>query len=74
MRKRLAIYREHTGRSDLDLAKALRGFALLKEAAGEVEPARFLWLEARSLYEAAHVQGGVQESDAHLELPLCGGR
>jgi tetratricopeptide (TPR) repeat protein len=62
----LAIYREHGETSVLDFANAIRGFALLREDAGETMQARLLWQEAKGLYEAAKVQPGVQESDSHL--------
>jgi tetratricopeptide (TPR) repeat protein len=63
----LRIYREHTETSPLDLANAIRGFALLRADAGETEQAKGLWQEARSLYRAADVEPGVQESDAQIE-------
>lgn len=64
----LTIYREHGETSHLDLANAIRGFALLRGAAGETEQAKSLWQEARNLYNAANVPPGVQESDAQIEL------
>jgi tetratricopeptide (TPR) repeat protein len=63
----LEIYREHSGTSPLDLANAVRGFALLRAAAGETEEAKALWQEAGKLYDAANVQPGVQESTAQIE-------
>ena len=63
----LRIYREHTETSHLDLANAIRGYALLKADADETEQAMALWQEARSLYSAANVQPGVQESDVRIE-------
>jgi tetratricopeptide (TPR) repeat protein len=63
----LTIYREHSETSLLDLANAIRGFALLRADAGETEQAKSLWQEARTLYSAAAVQPGVQESDAQIE-------
>jgi tetratricopeptide (TPR) repeat protein len=62
----LAIYRDHNETSHLDLANAIRGFALLKEDAGEAAPAMSLWQEARELYNAANVQPAVQECDARI--------
>jgi tetratricopeptide (TPR) repeat protein len=64
----LRIYREHPETPPLDLANAIRGFALLRVAAGENGPARSLWQEARSLYQAEDIQAGVDESDAQLAL------
>ena len=63
----LKIYREQMETSHLDLANAIRGFALLRADADETEQAGALWREARSLYSAAKVQPGVQESDAQIE-------
>ncbi|PYV81016.1 MAG: hypothetical protein DMG93_16895 [Acidobacteria bacterium] len=63
----LTIYRTHSETPTLDLANAIRGFALLIENAGETEHAISLWREARSLYEVVNVQAGVQESDDHIK-------
>jgi hypothetical protein len=54
----------------LDLANAIRGFAILCGDAGRTEEARQLWMEARDLYAAVGVKEGVRESSrwlAHLE-------
>jgi tetratricopeptide (TPR) repeat protein len=62
----LGIYRQQATTSPLDLANAMRGFALLREQAGEREQAKALWQEARIVYEYAGVQPGVQESDVRI--------
>jgi len=62
----LRVYREHTETPALDLANALRGFALLKAGMGEAERANSLWHEARSLYELVNVRSGVEESERHI--------
>ena len=62
----LKVYREHTETPPLDLANALRGFALLKGGIGENEQASSLWREARSLYESVNVQAGVEESERQI--------
>jgi tetratricopeptide (TPR) repeat protein len=65
----LAIYRNSPQTSPLDLANAIRGFAILKADTGDAEAARQLWQEARRLYAAVNVQPGVAESEwqiAHL--------
>jgi tetratricopeptide (TPR) repeat protein len=62
----LGIYRQHAETPNLDLANAVRGFALLREEAGESEQAKSLWREARGLYETANVPQGVKESEAHI--------
>jgi len=62
----LAIYRKHDRTPLLDLANAIRGFALLQGARGEAEKARVLWQETRGLYESLGVKPGVDESDARI--------
>ncbi len=64
--KALSTYRAHTETPKLDLANTLRGFALLREQAGEKEAAAELWKEASQSYRAAGVQQGVKEADAHI--------
>jgi tetratricopeptide (TPR) repeat protein len=67
----LSIYRSHKETSPLDLANAVRPFALHKERVGQVEEAKRLWAEARDLYGVANVSQGVAESSrrlARLEL------
>lgn len=61
----LATYRSRPDAPALDLANALRGFALVSEA---VQPHRAAasWHEARALYAEAGVPAGVAECDAHL--------
>ena len=62
----LETYRRHHQTPALDLANAIRGFALLRGVAGENEEAKRLWQEARTLYESLNVQAGVQESDSEI--------
>jgi tetratricopeptide (TPR) repeat protein len=64
----LSIYRAHPETPPLELANALRGFALLKEAAGEKAEAKAMWEEAGSLYAAANVETGVAESARKAKL------
>lgn len=63
----LSLYRDHVRPPTLDLANAIRPMAIVKESLGEVDEARRLWEEARSLYSAAGVEAGVTESSARLE-------
>lgn len=63
----LAIYRGEPETTPLDLANAVRPFALLKENAGEKEEAKRLWAEARDLYAASNIQQGVAECSRHLQ-------
>jgi tetratricopeptide (TPR) repeat protein len=64
----LEIYRGHQDTPPLDLANAIRGFALLKEQAGDGKEALSLWREARDLYELAGIEAGVLESDRRIRL------
>jgi tetratricopeptide (TPR) repeat protein len=63
----LAIYRRHKDTPPLDLANAIRGFALLKEQVGNCKDALSLWLEARDLYELRGIAAGVSESDSRIK-------
>ena len=62
----LALYRCDASTAPLDLANAIRPFAILKERAGGKEAARALWEEARTLYELVGVAAGVAESSSRL--------
>ena len=76
----LAIYRKHEHARPLDVANAIRSFAVLKDENGEAEESRRLWQEAHDLYVAVSdapditeswrrgVLGGVAESAARLAL------
>jgi tetratricopeptide (TPR) repeat protein len=62
----LGIYRGHEETPPLDLANALRGFALLHGELGHAEEAKRLWQEAKGLYALVEVQAGVDESEAQI--------
>jgi tetratricopeptide (TPR) repeat protein len=62
----LRLYRGDPSTSVLDLANAVRPYALLRERLGDGEAALALWREARALYLAAGIAEGVQECDRHL--------
>jgi tetratricopeptide (TPR) repeat protein len=64
----LSIYRAHPETPPLDLANALRGFALLKEAVDDTAEAIALWGEAGSLYAEVNVESGVAESARRMAL------
>ncbi len=64
----LAIYRSDKETSTLDLANAVRPFALLKEHAGAIEEAKQLWAEAKDLYANAEIPAGVRECSRHLSI------
>jgi tetratricopeptide (TPR) repeat protein len=67
-REALDLYRRDERTAPLDLANAIRGFAILKHDAGETEKAKMLWEEARELYAAVNVKEGVAESSRRLAL------
>jgi len=62
----LSIYRRHARTGRLDLANAIRSFAVLKQESGATDEARRLWQEAHDLYVAVNVSEGVAESEARL--------
>jgi tetratricopeptide (TPR) repeat protein len=62
----LEIYRSHEETPPLDLANAIRGYALLKTGTGDKEEAAKLWQESGGLYAAVGVQAGVAESEAQV--------
>lgn len=62
----LDLYRSHPESAPLDLANAIRGYALQREAAGESAEARSLWQEAKQLYSDVNVEAGVAESTERL--------
>jgi tetratricopeptide (TPR) repeat protein len=62
----LAIYRSHPQTPPLDLANAIRGYALLKAGIGDITEAKQLWQEAGRLYAKVGVQAGVTESEAQI--------
>lgn len=58
----LAIYRQDPGTPPLDLANALRGYALLKAKLGDAHASIQLWREAGAIYESLGLDAGVTES------------
>jgi tetratricopeptide (TPR) repeat protein len=62
----LEVYRGNLGTKILDLANAIRPYALLSEGEGNMELARELWEEARQLYNSIRVTPGVAECEAHI--------
>lgn len=64
----LTIYRAQVDTSPLDMANALRGLALLKEAVGATQEAIAIWEEAGKLYASVNVEAGVAESKRRIEL------
>lgn len=64
----LSIYRRHEKRQPLDLANAIRSFAVLKDEVGAAAEAGLLWQEAHDLYVILDVSAGIAESAARLAL------
>ena len=62
----LELYRSNLDTRLLDLANAVRPYALLQEATGNKDAARPLWREARDLYASLRIKAGVQECEGHL--------
>ena len=62
----LENYHKHKDTPPLDLANAIRGFALLKEQTGDRKGALSLWREARHLYELTGIETGKSESEARI--------
>lgn len=62
----IATYRANSSASPLDVANAIRGFALVRGETGETQEAKLLWQEAGSLYAAVGVQAGVDESETQI--------
>jgi tetratricopeptide (TPR) repeat protein len=65
-REALSLYRAHPEAPPLDLANALRGYAILKTETFKHRKALALWHEARVLYNTADVRPGVEEADGYI--------
>jgi len=63
----IQIYRSAANFHEMDLANALRGYALLLEKKNRSKEAVIVWKEARGLYDKYKIAEGVQEADQHLE-------
>lgn len=64
----LLLYRSHPETNALDLANALRGYALLKGTTGHKEAAMAAWQEARVLYEQVAAETGLDMQPAYEEV------
>jgi tetratricopeptide (TPR) repeat protein len=65
-REALSLYRGSNATRRLDLANAVRPYALLKERTGYDSEARELWTEAHRLYSSVNARAGIDESASHL--------
>ncbi len=64
----LLIYRDHPETKPLDMANTLRGYALFKAATAHPEAAIASWHEARTFYEQAATQTGLDMQPAFDEI------
>jgi len=64
----LSIYRRHERTGPLDLANAIRSFAVLKDEVGAAQQSQSLWQEAHDLYVGLKLSAGIAESAARLAL------
>ena len=62
----LALYAKHPDPPALDYANAIRPMAILKEVLGEVDEARHLWQQAKTLYATVPILAGVAECNENL--------
>ena len=65
--KALAYYRSNMNKYGLNMANAMRGFALLKEKMVDYADAKSLWTEAKIIYEKYKFSDGVKECLAKLK-------
>lgn len=63
----MALYRSDPAAPALDVANALRSYALWHDFTGLPEAARPLWAEAQALYQACGVAAGASECAARLK-------
>lgn len=62
----LTLYRSDPNTAPANLANAIRGYAVLKDATDDHEAAMQLWQEARELYLDLGIDAGVAECDSRL--------
>lgn len=62
----LNIYRGQPPARMLDVANAIRGYAVLKDKSGTADEARELWAEAGRMYQALGIVDGVKECNLHV--------
>jgi tetratricopeptide (TPR) repeat protein len=62
----LDIYRQVGDSHSLDLANAIRGYAIVLGELDDAPGSKARWLEARALYQACGIDAGVNECNQHL--------
>ena len=59
----IRIYRDNLETSEIDLANALRGYALILQLKGDLLKAIDIWKETMDLYEVVGINAGVEEAE-----------
>ena len=62
----VTLYRQLADVSPVEMANALRVWALAQAAEGDTAATRAAWREARKLYATARIEAGVTECEMHL--------
>lgn len=65
--KAIKTYRSPESNSDMDLANALRGYAIALEKSGEKKDALKTWKEVKGLYGKYDIQEGVDEASHSIQ-------
>lgn len=68
----LEIYRRHKEAAPLDVANAIRVYALLKGSMGNAQESAELWREAGDLYQSLGLEAGVSESKERIASLMQG--
>ena len=63
----ITIYKTNAEVNTLDLANALRGYALALAKNNKIDEAISAWEEAREIYEANNIQEGIDEASSELK-------
>lgn len=71
-RTSIDIYKSNKSTSKVDLANAIRGYALVLEKRGKIQEAIEAWKEARELYRACKLEEGVDEANLKLDSLIYG--
>ena len=63
----IQLYRDNQNSSPLDLANALRGYAICLESLEDLDDASKAWGEVMDLYQALEIEQGVDEAKQHID-------
>lgn len=64
----LKLYRENKNTNSLDMANALRGYAILLEKNKKGLEAIQIWTGAKQYYEASNIKAGINEANKKIKL------